>query len=322
MKIRNEIKVGLLAIAALVILILGYDFLKNQSLFKNKNTFYAVYPKIEGLLPSNPVLINGYKVGMVKEIALNQKTMKICIKIDVDNQISVYKNASVKIANNDLVGSKAIELYVGSDTAGKALSGDTLNGEQDAGIAQAISSVLTPLSVEIKNVLEGVDSTLAEGMLNRTLAEMIITLKSIRKTSDAAQTLMQGKDESIEPIMKNFTQVSSDFKLLGPKINNLADEFSNTSNKINDLELEKTLKNINKTSEYLNSQLTRLNDSNGTYAQLVDNPKLYNNLSQTLDQLNVLLYDMQKYPSIYTGITKRQRKKARKQKAEGIIENP
>ena len=321
-KVKNEIKVGLLALVSLIILIVGYDFLKNQSLFKTKNTFFAVYPKVEGLLPSNPVLINGYKVGMVKKIGLNQKTMKICVEIDVDEEIKVFKDATIKIANNDLVGSKAIELSVGNDSLGLANNRDTLKGEQDAGIAQAISSVLTPLSVEVKNVLEGVDSTLAEGMLNRTLAEMIITLKSIRKAADISSEIIVGKNESINQILAKVNKVSDDLTRLTPHLSRLAESATATTQKINDLEIKKTLESINRSSALLNTQIARLNDSNGTYAKLVDNPSLYQNLNQTLADLNQLIVDVQDYPSIYTGITKGQRKRARKKKADGIKENP
>jgi phospholipid/cholesterol/gamma-HCH transport system substrate-binding protein len=63
MKISNETKVGSLTAIAIVLLILGVNFLKGKSLTADKNRFYAVFDNIQGLATSNPVIINGKQVG-------------------------------------------------------------------------------------------------------------------------------------------------------------------------------------------------------------------------------------------------------------------
>jgi hypothetical protein len=65
MKISNELKVGLLAVAAIFILIIGFNFLKGQSVFSKPFILYARFPNIGSLEKSNLVKINGLDVGTV-----------------------------------------------------------------------------------------------------------------------------------------------------------------------------------------------------------------------------------------------------------------
>jgi phospholipid/cholesterol/gamma-HCH transport system substrate-binding protein len=59
MKISNEVKVGLLAIIAIIILVLGFNFLKGQSVFNKPFVLYARFPDIGSLEKSNQVRIKG-----------------------------------------------------------------------------------------------------------------------------------------------------------------------------------------------------------------------------------------------------------------------
>ena len=70
MKISNETKVGILAAVAITILILGYNFLKGNDVFSDDKEFYAVYERVDGLLVSNPVLVNGFQIGRVSQLTL------------------------------------------------------------------------------------------------------------------------------------------------------------------------------------------------------------------------------------------------------------
>ena len=70
-KIKKEFKIGVVVVSAMVLLIWGFNFLKGKDVFKTQQTYYAIYTQVNGLLPSNPVYINGLKVGLVKDIFLH-----------------------------------------------------------------------------------------------------------------------------------------------------------------------------------------------------------------------------------------------------------
>ena len=64
MKITNETKIGALTSIAIVLLILGFNFLKGKDLFSHSKKIYAVFKNVDGLELSNSVSIKGFEVGM------------------------------------------------------------------------------------------------------------------------------------------------------------------------------------------------------------------------------------------------------------------
>jgi phospholipid/cholesterol/gamma-HCH transport system substrate-binding protein len=76
MKISNETKVGALTSIIIVLLILGFNFLKGKSLFKTGEFLYADFDETKGIMISNPVFVNGFQVGSVYEINNTDLTLK------------------------------------------------------------------------------------------------------------------------------------------------------------------------------------------------------------------------------------------------------
>ena len=72
-KISNETKVGSLTVIAITVLIIGYNFLKGKDLFTNTVDYYAKYENINGIKVSNAILYNGFNVGKVTALDLNEK---------------------------------------------------------------------------------------------------------------------------------------------------------------------------------------------------------------------------------------------------------
>ena len=72
MKISNETKVGSLTVIAITVLIIGYNFLKGKDLFTNTVDYYAKYENINGIKVSNAILYNGFNVGKVTSLDLNE----------------------------------------------------------------------------------------------------------------------------------------------------------------------------------------------------------------------------------------------------------
>ena len=67
---NKELKIGLLAVVAIIALVFGVNYLKGINILNDNRNFYAVYENIGGLQVGSPVMVNGYKVGMVSNIDL------------------------------------------------------------------------------------------------------------------------------------------------------------------------------------------------------------------------------------------------------------
>ena len=65
---KKEFKIGIAAIAALIILFVGINYLKGINMFKSESYYYVDYTHVNGLALSSPVYANGFKVGLVRDI--------------------------------------------------------------------------------------------------------------------------------------------------------------------------------------------------------------------------------------------------------------
>ena len=317
MAISKEFKVGVLAAISISILAFGYNFMKGQDLFTSTNEYFGKYDRIEGLFKSNPVLINGYTVGSVTSIDMNRETLELTVGITVGNDIKIPKNSIMKIVNNDMIGSKAIELIFGDDSTAYAQTGDYLIAEQDQGIAQAVSGVLEPLTKSINSVLGNIDTAIAGADLAGTLKDASLALKSFKETADKLNNLLNGKDAEIEAILNNIKVTTEGLTGLSPQIDEILSEIKGTSSRLSAIEFEALSTQVKSLAGELEKTAAAINGKEGTLGMLVNDKKMYNDLDATIAKLKTLLEDIEKYPRRYTGITERQRKKGDKAKEAG-----
>jgi phospholipid/cholesterol/gamma-HCH transport system substrate-binding protein len=316
MAISKESKVGILAAFAITVLVIGYNFMRGEDLFSNTNEYFGKYEKIEGLFKSNPVLINGYKVGSVSSVNMNTATLELTVGIYVSEEIEIPRNSIMKIVNNDMIGSKAVEIIFG-DAAELAVDGDFFIAEQDQGIAQAVSGVLEPLTKSVSSVLGNIDTAIAGADLESTLKDASLALRSFKETADKLNNLLNGKDVQISAILDNVQSTTEGLNGLSPKIDRILNDIDSTSKELSAIEFEALAIQVKSLAGELEKTTSAINGKEGTLGMLVNDKELYTKLDGTVVKLKALLADIEKYPRRYTGITERQRKKGDEAKEEG-----
>jgi phospholipid/cholesterol/gamma-HCH transport system substrate-binding protein len=323
MKVSNETKVGLIAAFAITVLILGFNFLKGETLFSKTNTYFAVYDKVDGLFRSNPVVFHGVSVGTVTSVEMDYKSRQVIVSVQVPKELEIPNNSTLKITNNDLLGSKAIEIIIPHDTLASptlAVTGDTLISKKDAGMAQALTSVLSPLSESINNVLGNVDAAISDVSLNSTLQDLSEALASFKATAIKMNSLLDGKDEQLSSILSNIDGMTKDLKASTPKINDIVTSLDETTKEIASIDLKGLSTELNAAVAEMKNTLAAIQAGEGTMGKLATDDALWTNLNKVTHDLDSLLNDIIMYPRRYTGITEKQRKKGDEQKEvkEGI----
>src|SRR5690349_17455104 len=102
-------------LASLGILIWGINYLKGKNFFFKRKTVYAIYNQVDGLASSNPIEINGLKVGQVGEVKfLEGDTGRILVSMWIETDLKIPKNSVAKIVSADLMGSKAVRIILGN----------------------------------------------------------------------------------------------------------------------------------------------------------------------------------------------------------------
>src|SRR3989337_3208196 len=113
MKLSKEFKVGLFMVITISLLYFGFNFLKGIDFFARTKKYYAVYSNVDKLTESNQIYLNGYAVGRVSDIQIQQRLNRVLVELDIDSDI-VLTDSSVALLNGELLGGRFIHLMVGA----------------------------------------------------------------------------------------------------------------------------------------------------------------------------------------------------------------
>ena len=298
MKISKEAKVGILAVCAIVILYIGFNFLKGVNFFDPAVTYYAVYSNVDGLAVSNPVKINGYRIGRVSSIELLQagEEPKMLVGMDVSDDLKVFLGSRAVLIDDDLLGSKAIVLDV--EVEGPLLAdGDTLISVIDQPLTEMIQERADPIIADVDTTLTRVNNIL--GDLSGSGSTVQNTLVELDQTASLLREMVVQNRRDINAIVNNMRQLTetltdpeTGIKPFVGKLNQLADT-------LNDLQLKQTVNSANKAIASLEQITKGLEQGDGSLGKLLQNDSLYNNLNRSSADLDKLLIDIRENPGRY-----------------------
>lgn len=309
-KYSTEIKTGLIAIVAIALFIWGYNYLKGNNLLSNQRDFYAVYNKIEGLNNSNPVLINGVKVGIVQEIYFHpDQSGRVVVHMLLDNtDFNIPQNTVAMIMSADIMGSKAIDLVLG-DTTVYAQSGDTLQSLIKASFTDEINKTVEPIKARTISLLQEIDSVLimvrgvfnqeTQDNLTQSIENLRKTITNLESTTAEIDTLVGSETNRISAILANIQSISKNIKDNNENITNILSNLSAVSDSIKRSEITSTIANANRVMAETADIMEKINKGEGSMGMLINNDSLYNNLNAATEELDRLFEDMRKNPGEY-----------------------
>ncbi|MCC3152891.1 MlaD family protein [Hymenobacter sp. BT770] len=294
----KEIKVALLTIVAIAALVIGYNFLRGSNVLSSDQTYYATYPKVEGLNVGAMVALNGIKVGQVKSMQLQpDKGNSVRVALELQKDIVVGDSTTASLGGT-LLGSKGITLTLGKNS--KVYTG----GEEIRTVTP--SSITDAFQAKALPVLDTVGATLSHinGFLNRDAQTNIQqTLLGARGTTEALQKLIVDNQRNINLITRNLAQMSTALNKTTSKLDRIAVNFSQLSDSLKAAPVGPALRRLNSTmaeAQTTVASLNRaLNDKKGSMGKLLNDTLLYNNLNATAASSNDLLVDLKANPKRY-----------------------
>lgn len=288
MKYAREIKVAVLAAVALFVLFFGFQFLKGVNIFHATNHYYAVYPKMNGLIEQAPVYIKGYRVGQVDAIAYDfQKDDAFVVSFSISKDIRLPQGTEAALIADGLLSGEAIELRLPCDASEMHTPGDTLSSMIEPSL---FDNMQTELLGRVGNLMDHVDS-LVVGLDNQLIAS--------------------GK---VEEIVDNLNVITTDFKATSRRLRLVMDKqvptlltdagemvghLKQVSADLEEADLKATVQKVDSAIDNVNALVETINSENGTIGLLLNNKDLYLNLNNTVQSADSLLTDLKAHPKRY-----------------------
>ena len=309
MKLSKEFKIGFIVIISLALLYWGFNFLKGEDVFSNERVFMALYKDVGGLDKANPVTVNGLTVGHVRNMNFSKDgKANVVVELIINNSIEIPKNSIARIASSDLLGSKTVEIILGTSSE-YAESGDTLIADIEVSIKEEVSRQLKPLKNKAEGLLVSIDTVIT--MLNnlfsktntdnisRSVAHIAGSFENLEKTTGTLDDLMTEEKNRVERILINVESITLNLKNNEERLNNIFANLSTLSDTLAKAQVAETIKKVYSTMNELSAITKKINSGEGSLGMLVNNDSLYIEVEKSSRELNLLLEDIRLNPKRY-----------------------
>jgi phospholipid/cholesterol/gamma-HCH transport system substrate-binding protein len=311
MKISNETKVGILAIVALTLLILGFNFLKGKNLFEKSHNIYALVEDMKGLSRSNKVLLNGVEVGSVYDYKpTSDEIRSTVVTITLNQKIRIPANSTISVESNPL-GATTLKINRGdtsyyriNNLAVKYLEvGDTLTTKPTLDLMGTLNSKLDPTLASVNSTLDTLKMTVSN--INSifdpaTKSSLQHLIANLMVSSANLQQLLNAQTGSLAKSLNNMENFTGNLTKNNDHITKTMENMDAATAKFAALKLDETMNSLNGTISELQKLMAKAN-GNGSLGKLLNDPALYNNISATTIKLQTLLDDFRLHPKRYTG---------------------
>ena len=282
----KEAKIGLVSIVSLALLYLGINYLKGVNLFKPVNHYYVAFTNVKGVTVSSPVYVEGFKVGLVREIAYDYDTTgKITVLVSLEDKMRINKGSYITVVNSFLSGAE-LHIHLNTFVDDYLRSGDTIEGRIETDMMTSVQENLLPgverMLPKLDSILGGLQTLVNHPALTQSLTHVEQTTASLEQASRRMNQLLAN---DVPVIVENLKGITANFE--------------SVSGQMKELDLVGTMQTVNATLANLKLTTDKLNSSDNSLGLLLNDRQLYDNLNGTMENASLLLLDLREHPKRY-----------------------
>ena len=297
-KFSKELIIGVSALLSLLILFFGIDYLKGINVFKSANYYYASYTNVAGLAQSAPVTLNGYKIGLVREINYEYDNPgHVLVELSLDKKLRLPVGTKAVIVT-DMLGTSSVELHMapGNDNCEV---GSKIEGVVNAGLMSQVSSELMPTIVSIAPHIDSLVVALTKIAADPALLNSVKRLDAIMANLEVSTNHLNRAMAGVPTLVNTANGTMANVKEISSNLTQISSALAALSDDLKDMPLDSTMRNINSITANLDRATEQLNSTNSSLGLLLNDPALYNNINNSAAHIDSILIDLKKQPKRY-----------------------
>lgn len=285
----KEVRIALMAIAGIIVLFVGVNFLKGIIVFSNDNSYKVIMDDICGLSESSPIYADGYKVGVVRNIQYDYDGSQngIIISIDVDKNMRIPKGSTAEVSS-DLMGNVQMNLLLANNPRERYEPGDMIKGSKALGALDKVSELLPYVEnivPKLDSIMTSINILLRDPAIAAILHNAEATTANLEKSTQQLNQLLGKMDQKVPGILDKADRTLANTETL---TGNLAQ-----------VDVQATMASINETLNNCKELTKKLNSTEGTIGKFLNDPSVYNNLNATMRDADSLMIDLKSHPKRY-----------------------
>lgn len=295
---KKEVKIGIYAVVILLCAWAGIRFLSGVDVFGRHAIYYAHYEQVNGVQNAAAVMIRGVKIGKVSEIRVSpDDPTSVEVVLSIPRSYRLPVDSEAKIFSTSIMGSKAIEIVLGSSSE-ILESGSDINSGYTKDLMAVADSELDYYKDKITTLVENFNTTLKSlnslvDNNNKSITEALAHLNSITAGLDGAIGRDKQQLADIVASIDKFT------KALSENSAHIDSIMTNVDSVTSALAEKNSGESLGESLAELNSVLAKINGGEGTVGRLICDEQLYANLNQASANLSALLADLKEHPKRY-----------------------
>lgn len=308
MSLSKEFKVGLFMIVAITLLYFGFNFLKGIDFFSTSNKYYAVYSNVDKLTESNQIFLNGYAVGRVSDIRIEQSRNRVIVELDINSDIVITRNTNA-ILNGELLGGRFIQLSI---KPGEQLEPqDTLQSEVAKGLMDFFTENAEPVADNLQTTLKKLNTILDNLALNSKRLDTVFA--GLQKTPGLLNRTLITANSNIDDLSTSFRSVAGNLNTSLTDLKPTLANFHTLSDSLKRIEINGTMLKAQQSLSKLNETLSRLNKGDNTMSKLITEDTLYQTLNKTLKSIDSLATHFNENPRHFLSPLGKSRRKIQRE---------
>lgn len=297
----KEIKIGIFAVSILVVSFFLINYLRGEDIFNKEIELSSRFASVEGLVPSAPVYIKGYKAGKVSEVIYDSEAEDFEVVCSIKKEFRIPSDSKMTIYSVDIMGGKGVKIDLG--TSGLAVSdGDALAPAFEAGLMDGLAGGIGPLMAKVTSTLDSLSVTVSG--INRMLSEensarIASTLAHLDRTManvDALSAVIGGKSDELAAFVSNLQIVSDKLVSVTGQADTVLAGINTTVASISESDIAGVVTS-------LKDLLDNVNDPDGTIGKLFVDKSVYDSFDALLNDIDDLVNKIQENPKKYLKIS-------------------
>jgi len=252
-----------------------------QGLFTQQTSLFFYTPDAIGISKGLPIRLFGLQVGVVQELHISDKGVKVEISITTDHVRRIPKHSKIRLVREGFIGGASLQIIPDSKSKISEImvtQGDELEfvlSMTIVDIVEELKGKVTPLISDARLMLEEFNSP--QGDYRRSIAAASEFLRQLPATNQEARKLLRSTDRAVssaEGVLETAVRISGQVEQQLPGIT---------------IKLSSTLDSFEQTADQLR-EATRMN-GNALHETLTQGPALVRDAAGLIQDANQLIND-------------------------------